>query len=114
MPEYKFKQDSYAPEHKITLDRQAILDLYRAATQFPDVNSYDITVTPDGIRAQFTLDFTRAVEPAPDVAKPTQDQVLTQLSSLGQKPAKLPPKQEDNQNATHNQDTDRPATEAAK
>jgi hypothetical protein len=112
MPEYKFKQDSYAPEHKITLDRQAILDLYRAATQFPDVDTYDITVTKDGIRAQFTLDFTRASALSPDTPKPTQDQVLTQLSSLGQKPAK--PKEEDNPNATHNQDTDRSATEAAK
>jgi hypothetical protein len=111
MPEYKFKQDNYTPEQKITLDRQAILDLYRAATQFPDVDTYDITVTPDGIRAQFTLDFTRPAALSPDTPKPTQAEVLAQLAEVRTKP---PQKQEDNQNATHNQDTDGPVTEAAK
>jgi len=111
MPEYKFKQDNYTPEQKITLDRQAILDLYRAATQFPDVDTYDITVTKDGIRAQFTLDFTRPAALSPDTPKPTEAEVLAQLAEVRTKPLQ---KQEDNQNATHNQDTDRPATEAAK
>ena len=113
MPEYKFKQDNYTPEQKITLDRQAILDLYRAATQFPDVDTYDITVTPDGIRAQFTLDFTRPAALSPDTPKPTQEQVLAQLAAVSAKPTPKPNK-EDNQNATHNQDTDGSLTEAAK
>jgi len=111
MPEYKFKQDSYAPEHKITLDRQAILDLYRAATQFPDVDTYDITVTKDGIRAQFTLDFTRAAALSPDTPKPTEAEVLAELAAVRTKP---PNKQEEKPNATHNQDTDGSVTEAAK
>jgi hypothetical protein len=43
MPEHKFKPSNYKPEEKITLNRQAILDLYSAAERFPDVDTYDIT-----------------------------------------------------------------------
>jgi hypothetical protein len=112
MPE--FKPASYTPEQKITLNRQAIQDLHRAAEQFPDVDSYDITVTPEGIKATFTIDFTRAAPLSPDMPKPTEAEVLAQLADLRTKPpTKQTETKEDNQNATHNQDTVRPTTEAA-
>ena len=106
MPEYQFKKDDYRPEQKITLNRQAILDLYSAAERFPDVDAYEITVTPTGVRAQFTIDFTRPSPPISPAAAPTDAEVLAQLATLGQKP---PPAKEDTENATHNQDLDRPA-----
>ena len=106
MPEYQFKKDDYRPEQKITLNRQAILDLYSAAERFPDIDAYDITVTPDGVRAQFTIDFTRP--PLPIARASTTDAQV--LATLGQK---QPPAKEDNQNATHNQDTNRPASTPA-
>jgi hypothetical protein len=110
MPEYQFKKDNYAAQQQITLSRQAILDLYRAAEQFPHVDTYDITVTPDGIKARFTLDFTRPAADSADLPTPSQEQVLAQLATLQARP---PKKQEDKPNATHNHNTDRPSTETA-
>lgn len=103
-----FRQDDYRPEQKITLNRQAILDLYAAAERFPDIDSYDITVTPTGVRATFTIDFTTPPTLTPQAALPTDAQVIAQLATLGQK---LPLVKEDKENATHNQDTNRPAIE---
>lgn len=105
-----FRQDDYRPEQKITLNRQAILDLYAAAERFPDVDSYEITVTPTGVRATFTIDFTTPPTLTPQAAPPTDAQVIAQLATLGQKPT---PAKEDKENAVHNQDTDRPAAEPA-
>jgi hypothetical protein len=102
----EFKPTSYKPEQKVTLSRQAIEDLFHASEKFPQVDSYDVTVTDTGIKATFTLDFTRPTALSPDTPEPTQQEVLAQLADLRAKPPpKLPPKQEDNQNATHNQDT---------
>jgi hypothetical protein len=105
-----FRQDDHRPEHKIKLDRQAILDLHAAAERFPDVDSYEITVTPEGVRATFTIDFTKPPQLTPDGNTPTRDQVIAQLANLGQK---QPPAKEETQNATHNQDTDRPTATPA-
>jgi hypothetical protein len=109
MPEYHFKPTSYRPQQQVTLSRESILDLYAAAEKFPEVEHYDVTVTDQGIKATFTLDFTKPQPLSEDHAEPTAQQVLEQLANLrANPPPKLPkqqPLKEDTQNATHNQDT---------
>jgi hypothetical protein len=113
MPE--FKPTSYATEQRVRLSRSEIQDLHEAAQKFPEVEYLDIVVTEEGIKARFTLDWTRDPVLSPDRDKPTQEEVLAQLANLRTKPpTKQTETKEDTQNATHNQLIDRPAAEAVK